>query len=342
MEVEGLRCHEMGICSRRRQWRAWGGIRKCDGTKVADTETDKVGLTVVFDYSGTLSLDAVAFARSDILVEELRRSGLAEFSIAAPETFWDRLVNPTWEEGSRGPIGYRHLLTREISAAWSAEKKITALPALDRAASAFVARYLQCSRIDPSWHPLLRALYDHPRVVVVVATDHYAEATAAIVGHLRILGMEAVPLGASDAVDPRQAIIVANSADIGFHKDEEEFWRRIRESGGGAGLRERIRGPLSLPCPGGMPGPVVLVDDFGGNEASDDQYGRRDKVAARQRRTAALLAKVFTGPVEIYPFLPSGGAAPEEGARRLIDEIAARIADRMAALNTPPANDQSL
>jgi len=324
MEVEGLRCHEMGICSRRRQGRAWGGIRKCDGTKVADTETDKVGLTVVFDYSGTLSLDAVAFARSDILVEELRRSGLAEFSIAAPETFWDRLVNPTWEEGSRGPIGYRHLLTREISAAWSAEKKITALPALDRAASAFVARYLQCSGIDPSWHPLLRALYDHPRVVVVVATDHYAEATAAIRKHFALLGMEAASLTAAAAAAGHR-LLIANSADLGRRKDEEEFWRLVREA-----LSGRISGP------------VVLVDDFGGNEASGDQYGRRDKVAARQRRTAALLAKVFTGPVEIYPFLPSGGAAPEEGARRLIDEIAARIADRMAALTTPPANDQSL
>jgi len=290
---------------------------------VTEAKTDKDGLTVVFDYSGTLSPDAVAFARNDVLVEEFRRSGLAEFGVAAPENFWDRLVNPTWDEGSRSTIGYRRLLVREISAAWSAERKSTALPALDRAASAFVTRYLQCSGIDPSWHPLLRALYDHPRVVVVVATDHYAEATTAIRMHFDLLGMKAASLNAA-AAGTWHRLLIANSADLGCRKDEEEFWRRVRET-----LSRRISGP------------VVLVDDFGGNEATGDHYGRRDKVAARQRQTAALLAKVFAGPVEICPFLLPA-AAPEEGVHRLVGEIAARIAGRMAALTTAPANDRTL
>ena len=185
---------------------------------VTEAKTDKDGLTVVFDYSGTLSPDAVAFARNDVLVEEFRRSGLAEFGVAAPENFWDRLVNPTWDEGSRGTIGYRRLLVREISAAWSAERKSTALPALDRAASAFVTRYLQCSGIDSSWHPLLRALYDHPRVVVVVATDHYAEATTAIRMHFDLLGMKAASLNAA-AAGTWHRLLIANSADLGCRKD---------------------------------------------------------------------------------------------------------------------------
>ncbi|MDI9571313.1 MAG: hypothetical protein QM278_11485 [Pseudomonadota bacterium] len=286
---------------------------------MADAGTTGIGLTVVFDYSGTLSPDAVAFARSDNLVEELRRSGLAEFGVADPETFWDRFVNPTWEEGSRGSIGYRRLLTREIGAAWRAEGKEAALPALERAASAFVTRYLACSRIDPPWHPLLRSLYDHPLAVVVVATDHYAEATAAIGEHFAHLGMEAAPLAAADA---GCRLLVANSADLGWRKDEEEFWLAVREA-----LKGRIAGP------------VMLVDDFGGNEPSGDRYGRRDKVAARRRRTEALLAEVFAGdPVEICPFLPPAGAVAEEGTRRLIEAIAARITARMAALTRATAN----
>ncbi len=55
---------------------------------------------VIFDWSGTLSPEAVRFAEDENLKRELERSGLASLGMATSETFWNEIVNPTWEEGS--------------------------------------------------------------------------------------------------------------------------------------------------------------------------------------------------------------------------------------------------
>jgi len=275
--------------------------------------TARRALTVVFDYSGTLSLDAVAFSQPASLAGELYRSGLADFGIAAPDTFWNRIVNPTWEEGSRGAAGYRRLLVREISAGWNREMRASSLAALERAAAVFVARYLSSSRLHPAWRPLLNSLYEHPLAAVVVATDHYAEATAAIQHHLESSGMKALPLGAAAA---ERGIYIANSADLGFHKDQLEFWQRL----------QRVVGAES-------PEKILLIDDFGGNETPGDQYGQQERVAARQRQTAALLEKVFCGRAKIIPFILAGAEEREQEAPRLIDAIAGLI---KGSLRKPP------
>ena len=71
---------------------------------------------IIFDYSGTLSLEASLFARPDNLMKELEESGLKEFGIESPEIFWEQLVNPTWTEGSTTLVSYKKVLENQITA----------------------------------------------------------------------------------------------------------------------------------------------------------------------------------------------------------------------------------
>ena len=275
-------------------------------------------LTTVFDYSGTLSLEAAAFAKNDVLERQLRLSGLADFGVASPEIFWNRVVNPTWEEGSRTPIGYRRLMVGKISEEWTASRKDASLAVLDRAAGIFVAQYFSHSRIDPSWRPLLWELYNHPLITTVVATDHYAEATEAIKGQFQDMQMKAVSLPA-EAAEPGGCFFIANSADLGYHKDEEEFWLRVRKQTGWT--------------PGDR---LLLVDDFGANEVGGDLYGQEARVAARRQRTTELLTKVFAGRVEVVPFVLSGDeTSRDEEAQLLIGKIAAKIREGLGEGGRP-------
>jgi len=290
------------------------------------------GLTIVFDYSGTLSLEAVAFAKDDTLERQLHLSGLADFGVMSPEIFWGKIVNPTWEEGSRSPIGYRRLIVGKISEKWTVSRKGTSLAALDRAAGIFVARYFSHSRIDPSWRPLLQELYNHPLVTAVVATDHYAEATEAIKGQFQDLEMKALPLAAGGKADVRVGdkeededpesrgrFFIANSADLGHRKDEEKFWVRVRERTKWA--------PTDR---------LLLVDDFGANEAAGDHYGQEAKVAARRQSTMEMLTKVFAGRAEVMPFILSGDETMRPGEARLrIEQIAARVRESLRGGGSP-------
>ena len=286
-------------------------------------------LTTVFDYSGTLSLGAVAFAKDDVLERQLRLSGLADFGVASPEVFWNRVVAPAWEKGSRTSIGYRRLMVEKISEEWTVNRKDTSLAALDKAAGIFVRQYFSHSPIDPSWRPLLRELYNHPLITTVVATDHYAEATEAIKGQFQEMQMTALPLptagakvrdrdndkGSAGPALPGGCFFIANSADLGCHKDEEEFWVPVREkTGWTSGDR------------------LLLVDDFGANEVAGDHYGQGARVAARRQRTTELLTKVFDGRVEVMPFILSGDEAMRNGeVPLLIGQIAVKIREFMKA-----------
>ena len=275
-------------------------------------------LVTVFDYSGTLSLEAVAFAKNDVLERQLHLSGLADFGIVSPEIFWNSVVNPTWEEGSRSPIGYRRLMVGKISEEWTVSRKDASLAALDKAAGIFVAQYFSHSRIYPPWRPLLRELYKHSTITTVVATDHYAEATEAIKGQFQDMQMNTLPLpaavgamvrGGAGVAEQGGCIFIANSADLGYHKDQEEFWVRVHE------LTNWTSGDR-----------LLLVDDFGANEIAGDHYGREARVAARQQRTTEVLTKVFAGRMEIMPFILSGDETirDEEGClliRQIDDKI---------------------
>ena len=261
---------------------------------------------VIFDYSGTLSLDAPRFGRQENLVPALAETGLAALGVATPEAFWDQIVNPTWTEGSTTDAGYKKVMAGRIAALGLAP----GAPAgeIEAAASRFVDRYLAESRIDPHWRPVLSHLSARPDTAVIVATDHYAEATETIIRYLRSWSIPARKTGKGETA-PLFPFFVANSADLGAWKADRRFW-------------EIVKLQLSLK----HLGQLLLIDDFGFNEEEGNNYSERAKVTVRQAKTTDLLREIFQTAVEVIPFCLAGDLQCQEEARaRLIAGAAARI-----------------
>jgi len=259
---------------------------------------------VIFDWSGTLSPDAVTFGEDDTLTGALERSGLAALGVATPGTFWNKIVNPTWEEGSTTPAGYGEVITRRIRELFS-----PAVPddRIRASAARFVNSYLAHSPVDSRWRSILGKLGNDPSVMTVVATDHYAEATGYIVRHLDEAGVSAVPLRDAAAASH---FIVANSADIGAHKADRAFWEAVKSS-------------LEL----GTVRDILIVDDFGFNEGAGDSYADRRKVEGRKGATLALLEEVFDAPVDTVSFMWERSRDPGENEEARSDLIARASAD---------------
>ncbi|OPY89485.1 MAG: hypothetical protein A4E73_03029 [Syntrophaceae bacterium PtaU1.Bin231] len=262
---------------------------------------------VIFDYSGTLSLESVLFGEPARLEEELRSSGLYDLGIKSLDIFWNRIVDSTWERGSTSAVGYKRLLTERVAALQSEISDPALGEAISAAAGRFVECYMESSPVHEAWHPLLRKIFTAPRAAAVVATDHYAEATEAIARHLRTAGVEAQALG--DPLPPgRTPFLVANSADLGAPKTTPRFWEAVR----------------ILPILSEV-GRILLVDDFGYNEQAWDSYGARRKVEDREEKTVALLREIFGVRVEALSFLLDDPRRKEEGFAALVRRTAPRI-----------------
>ncbi len=247
---------------------------------------------ILFDYSGTLSLQAVLFGQEDSLRLALEQSGLARLGVT-PARFWEEIVNPTWEEGSTTKVGYRRIMLRCLSEGTTFQKagaEPASLPDLEGAVADFVDSYLAASRMEEAWHLLLRDLPNQRGLCTVIATDHYAEATPAILRYLADWDIPA--LAAKEAFDTAQpaALIVANSADLVAHKDSPSFWQPLKS---GLGLHELKD--------------ILLVDDFGYNEQAGDAYGERKRVQQREDKTAQLLREVFSVEPRIFRFFLERG-----------------------------------
>ncbi len=238
---------------------------------------------VVLDFSGTLSLEAVLFGRAERLAEALRQSGLARLGVDSPAVYWQEIVNPTWAEGSTTAGGYKRLVFERLVQMGQANESETWA-----AVSAFVDSYLARSTVDPAWEEPLQRWAARPGLAVVVATDHYAEATASIVAHLAALGVEAVPALQAESAAP---ILVANSADLGHPKASRAFWQQVEQVHRLPGLER-----------------VLIVDDFGFNEQPSDSYAAQQKVMERQEKTVGLLAELFRAETEAFPFFLRGQA----------------------------------
>jgi hypothetical protein len=241
---------------------------------------------ILFDFSGTLSLGAVEFGKSENLVPALNRSGMVALGVTSEIFFWNEIVYPTWEEGSTTARGYRAVLVDRIQAlGLQTPGDPHPLSSIQKAVSLLLDQYFDQCRIDVRWRSLLEDLRDDPSVKVVIATDHYAEATPLIIGRLADWQIEARTLA---EVVPRMknSFLIANSADLGVHKADVHFWQRIRDKLVGRGR-----------------GRVLLVDDFGANEDSSDPYGDPARVLTRQEDTGRVLRKVFPDGVYIHPFI---------------------------------------
>ncbi len=279
----------------------------------------------IFDYSGTLSREAPRFARPESLRRALTESGLAGLGVATPELFWEEIVNPTWSEGSTTRAGYGRVMAKRIAALRLAPGASTG--EIDAAAARFVEGYLDHSRIDPRWRPLIARLSGHPEAVTIIATDHYAEATGMIIRNLdawdipaegidlsfppRVRAPGVFPENATPAVPlPLHRVIVANSADIGAWKAEMRFWKTVKD--------RLATGRIAR---------LLVIDDFGFNEEAADSYGGDlVKIAVRQEKTRAGLREVFRVDPEIIPFFREGETRYDDGVfARLITETAHRI-----------------
>lgn len=269
------------------------------------------GKMVIFDYSGTLSLEAPRFGRSENLVRALEKSGLAALGVSTPEVFWGDIVNPTWIEGSTTATGYMRVMAERIAALRLAPDAPKS--EIEATTSRFVAMYLAASRIDPHWRPILARLSEHPAAITVVATDHYVEATGKIINDLNSWGIPARKIGKDEKppFPPASELFVATSADLGVWKADRRFWEILKSQLPLAAIRR-----------------ILLIDDFGFNEESGDSYGGRAKVLARQEKTIANLGETFQAVVEVAPFyLPGEAGECEEAGAMLIAEEAARIGE---------------
>ena len=264
---------------------------------------------IIFDYSGTLSFEAAAFAKPENLQEELKKSGLWDLGIQTPNLFWKQIVNPTWQEGSTTPIGYKKIIDQQVKRLFPQISSTLSADRIFQAASLFVDRYLEHSRMDARWRPLLQSLSRKVGLCLVIATDHYAEATGAILHFLRTWEIPATPLAASpDTILPGR-MIVANSADLGVHKADRRFWEILRKR-----LElDRLRH-------------ILLIDDFGVNEQKDDLYADLQKVEKRRQQTITLLKAVFPADVQDF-FFTIKLDVPLSSPDQLMDE-ASRVIDR--------------
>lgn len=274
---------------------------------------------LVLDFSGMLSLEAVRFGTPDRLEQALRQSGLWDLGVDV-ERYWNDIVKPTWEIGSTTRTPYAHLIAQRASAHCP-----PANDALQRA-ERFVQAYLQASIIDPAWRPLFDALRSTEQVTPLVATDHYAEATAYIAHQITAMGWRAAALRIDETGttspqvisapegDPlfARTVLIANSADLGARKESARFWRRVQ-----AGL-------------GVQPQEVLVVDDFGANENLLDFYADPVKVQRRQAQTIDAIRTVFGARVQALPFMLDrplpGGEALHAAYRARVEAMIGKVA----------------
>lgn len=252
----------------------------------------------VLDFSGTLSPGAARFGAAARLDDELVRSGLADLGIATPDVFWDALVNPTWQRGSTTTDGYVTVLTDAAVAYLTDRGAATDRGAVRAAVTRFAHGYFAASTIAAPWWPWLRRVAGLPAVTVIIATDHYADATQRVLDQLRAADL---PAAGVRRARPGTSVLVANSADVGHHKDTRAFWQAVAAAVGD--VRR-----------------VVVIDDFGANEPGADAYAADGDVVRRRRATTAVLTDVFRADVTAYPFVVSED-----------DDLAAAI-DRVGAL----------
>lgn len=228
---------------------------------------------VIFDYSGTLSLGAIEFGKPASLKQHLEKSGMAGIGIDTADRYWHDVINPTWSGASTSNTGFRSAIAGCIRKM----KKPGATPQLiETAVAKFLDAYMHHSYIDKRWQPLLSDIQNRPNTLGLIATDHYAEATTAILAHLAALGISATSATKKISQDGKNTFLVANSADIGCLKADRQFW-----------------GTLLKTC---LPLPVkklVLVDDFGLNEQDFSRYTESSSIENRIIATRQALGGAF-------------------------------------------------
>jgi hypothetical protein len=241
--------------------------------------TSQPSKMLVMDYSGTLSLQSTFFGCKENLIRELQYSGLSKMGVDSADKYWSEIVFPTWKEGSTTSVGLKRLIFDRVNLL---TKHRSPEDELWACASRFVDRYLSASIIDPAWKNFLQTTLDQSDTLMVVATDHYAEATAHIISQLNTLDIEGVTTFQSSW---EHQVLVANSADMGHVKASPGFWEALKKA--------LDLGPFSK---------ILILDDFGYNEQASDEYASPDKITQRIQQTVEGISTVFNAHASAFPF----------------------------------------
>jgi hypothetical protein len=266
---------------------------------------------VIFDYSGTLSVEAPLYGSEENIEAQLERTGLKGLGVESPKFFWEKIINTTWHTGSTTPVGYKQVMKDKIKERTAKASREFTESTIAAAVNLFVDDYLGHSRIDSRWQPILKTLHETPYVRTIIATDHYAEATEIIIGFLHQWDIPAFrPREAIAANLGREALIVANSADLGGHKSDRSFWTSLKTTLKSDDVHR-----------------ILLIDDFGYNEQMADDYARRDAIEKRKAATVHLLQETFPAEVSAIPFfLNLSAPAPDK------DEYCGRLIEKTSAI----------
>ncbi len=242
----------------------------------------------LLDFSGTLSLESVLFSQKGNLYQAFSDSGLSDLGLDNNNNnnnnnniFWKEIVNPTWFEGSTTTIGYKKLLSSKLQELGYANEAKA-----DSSASKFVDLYLKASIISKMWNPILNILKNKSNCTTIIITDHYAELTSSLINHMELFGCSTVSITSERIRNYR--FLISNSADIGFQKKTKTFWTYIHQK----------LFPNSYDL-------IFLIDDFGFNEVSQDDYSKKEKVHNRQELYCKLITNLFQAPIQCFPFFLS-------------------------------------
>jgi hypothetical protein len=271
---------------------------------------------VVIDFAGTLSLRTVLFGREESLAAELKKSGIADLGAGSPALFWEKIILPGWKEGSLSARGYAAVLAERL-AVFTLERGAPAPPpAIHAAALSFVQAYFSHSPIEHVWRKTLTRFAAAPDCLTLIATDHYAEATAHIIGLLSRWGIASRALSPS-AAGKAARVFVANSADLGACKAASAFWEAAK-----AGLEKAFPGRSAFRS-------IRVADDFGFNENAADSYGGMYRAFSRRGEVSAYIKNVFgVRPAVFSFFLPqearcAGGEVLRQSYESLVRRAAA-------------------
>ncbi|MFQ3684596.1 hypothetical protein, partial [Roseiflexus sp.] len=247
-----------------------------------------------------------------------RQSGLWDAGVTV-ERYWNDLVAPTWDIGSTTRTPYAHLMAQHITAPHLSADEVR------RRAERFVQFYLQASVIDPVWRSLFVALRTDEGVTILVATDHYAEATDHIARQIAamewcVAALQVDETGkvlqqrvavAGGASQSSRAVLLASSADLGARKTAPLFWQRVQR---GAALQ---------------PQHILVIDDFGANENLLDPYADPASVQRRQAQTIAAICEAFGASVQTHAFVldraVTDAAALLSAYRAQVEAVTARV-----------------
>lgn len=226
---------------------------------------------VILDYSGTICTEAPRLAIPERLDKALEKSGLKDMGLDV-FSYWSKVVFPFWEQAKTGKLSLADCIKKALAEGVNHRSSVCA----QRFVSIFMSKLFP----HKEWVDVLKRFIEKS-IKVIIATEHYQEATEAIQTHL-------IENSILSAIYPHKAqCTIVCSASVGYGKKEREFWDAVKDA---AGKSERI----------------IYADDFNLNEAEFVFEKHREKNAHLKEMihdTSIFLANMGAKEIELFPFV---------------------------------------